>query len=269
MSHKKRFTFLVLACAVLLFGAREAKACECLLESRTVLDAYDDAALVVIARVASFEKAGKDSPYRVEGINSTRMVVEKVFKGGVKVGEEMDFRQGDAGECVWAFSEEMRGQRYLLYLSSRKEGQKLWYVFVCGRSTNVNQAIDDLRYLDRLDEVRGKTRISGRVALVGDAKEGVGRTIRIRGANKIYEVKTDETGFYEIYDLPAGAYQLEIETPAGWKAESYYEPRSYTMNFDGRGEDESPKKFYIFLQDRKHVSFDLRFEIDKTVRSKT
>jgi hypothetical protein len=145
----------------------------------------------------------------------------------------------------------------------------LWEVYVCGRSASLNYAVDDLLYLNRLDEVRGKTRISGRVEFVGENKLGVGgRVIRITMANKVHEVKTDEKGFYEIYDLPAGAYQFEIETPAGWKAESFYEPRSYTMNFDGRGEDESPKRFYLFLADKKHVSFDLRFEVDKTMRSK-
>lgn len=271
MSGQKRFTFLLLAGALLLFGARAAQACECMLVSRTVLDSYDDAAVVVVARVASFHKTGENAAYKVDGISSTRMAVEKVFKGSVKIGEEMEFYQGDNGECAWAFSEQTLGRRYLLYLGSYKKGPKLWYISVCGRSTDVDNAIDDLQYLNRLGEVAGKTRISGRVEFVGENKSGVGgRIIRIAGADKVYEVKTDERGFYEIYDLPAGAYQFEIETPAGWKAESYYEPRSYTTNFDGRGEDESPKRFYIFLRDKKHVSFDLRFEIDKIVRrSKT
>lgn len=270
MSGNKCFTFLVIVCAVLLFGARAAKACECMPVKETVFDAYDAADIVVMARVASVEKAGKAAPYQVDGISSTRAVVEAAFKGSIKVGDELTLGQGDAGECVWAFNEQMIGRRYLFYLSSREASPKIWRVSVCGRSTSVHHALDDLRYLNRLDEVRGKTRISGRVAFVGGKELGVGgRVIRIARANKVHEVKTDEKGFYEIYDLPAGGYQFEIETPAGWKAESDLEPRSYTTNFDGRGEDESPKKFYLFLEDKKHISFDLRFEIDTTVRSKT
>lgn len=270
MPRKNRFSLLLSACAFLLFGASAAQACECMLVSRTVLEEYDTSKLVLIARVASVEKAGKDAAYKQFGVNSTMAVVEKVFKGSIKVGDGVRLDQGGPGECIWAFNEEMVGRRYLLYLGSREERPEIWRVSVCGRSTDLSQATDDLSYLNKLGKVRGKTRISGTVAFEGETASGVGgRVIRIAGANKVHEVKTDEKGFYEIYDLPAGAYRFEIETPSGWTAESYYEPRSYTTNFDGRGEDESPKQFYIFLEKKKHVSFDLRFRIDKTVRGKT
>jgi hypothetical protein len=263
MSYKKCSSLLLLICAALLFGAREAKACECRLEPITVLDEYDDAAVVVIARVASVKKSGNDAGHPVNRISSTGMVIEQVFKGGVKVGEELTFRQGDPGECVWAFDEKEIGWRYLLYLYSREENPKVWAVRVCGRSQSVDRASDDLLYLNRLDEVRGKTRISGTVTFVahGDLPCVGGRVIRIRGANKVHEVKTNERGVYEIYDLPPGAYRLEADTPPGWRVGGYF-PRTYTSNFDGRGEDLSPKQFYVFLEGGKHVSFDVRFEKD-------
>jgi hypothetical protein len=245
-----------------------------MLVSRTVLEEYDDADMVLIVRVASVEKLverdDKDAGRPADRVSSTGAFVEKVFKGDVKAGDVVTLGQGGPGECIWAFEERMIGRRYLLYLGSREKSPKVWRVSVCSRSTSLDNAMDDLLYLNKLDEVRGKTRISGTVAFAGETKTGIGgRVVRIAGAKKVHEVKTDEKGFYEIYDLPAGAYRFEIETPAGWKAEPYDEPRSYTSNFDGRGEDKSPKKFYIFLKEKKHVSFDLRFEIDKTVRGKT
>ena len=261
MSYRKCFSFLLLTCAALLFGAREAKACECSLEPITVLDAYDDAAVVVIARVASVKKSGKDAGHEVERISSTGMIVEQVFKGGVKVGDEMTFRQGDPGECVWAFDEKEIGLRYLLYLYSRGENPEVWAVGVCGRSQSVNRATADLLYLNRLDELRGRTLISGTVEFVGGGLGVSGRLIRITGANKVHEVKTNEQGIYEILDLPPGTYLIEADTPPGWKVGGYF-PRSYRRNFGVQGEDQSPKKFQIVLGDNKHVFFDFSFEKD-------
>lgn len=262
MSDKKCSLFLLLLCATLLFGAREAKACECQPEPRTVLDEYDHAAEVVIARVAAVKKSGRDAGHAVERIGSSVMTVEQVFKGGVKVGDEMTFRSGDAGECAWPFEEEMVGRRYLLYLGSHEEPTKMRYVSICGRSDNVKRAIDDLLYLNRLDELRGRTRISGKVEFGFNGQMDVGgRVIRITGANEVHEVKTNERGIYEILDLPPGIYLIEADTPAGWKVDGRSR-RSYRRNFGVQGEDQSPKKFQIVLEDKTHVFFDVSFEKD-------
>jgi len=268
MQSKKCFSFLLLACAILLCGASVANACSCV-GSPTVLDAYDYADIVVITRAVSVEKADKDERYAVDGVRSTRMVVEEVFKGCVKVGDEMTFGQGGGADCIWTFNEQSLGKRYLFYLNSPQESREIWFAGGCGRSTGVDNATDDLLYLNRLDEVRGKTRISGMVEFLGDSNLGVGgRVIRISGANKVHTIKTNRKGVYEIYDLPPGRYLLEAETPTGWRAESYFLPTSYTSNFDGRGEEQSPKKFLIILEDKKHVGFVVRFEKDNTVRDK-
>lgn len=262
MSYKKCSSFLLLICAALLFGAREAKACECQPERMAVLDAYDNAAVVVIAKVASVKKSGRDAGHAVDRISSTAMIVEQVFKGGVKVGDEMTFKQGDPSACVWAFDEEDIGRRYLLYLGSYEETTRMWSVSVCGRSGEVDGAIDDLLYLNRLEELRGRTRISGRIEFGGDGEMDVsGRVIRIIGAKEVHEVKTNERGIYEILDLPPGIYLIEADTPPGWKVGGYSR-RSYRRNYGVQGEDQSPKKFQLVLADKKHVFFDVSFEKD-------
>jgi hypothetical protein len=54
------------------------------------------------------------------------------------------------------------GQRYLFYASFHKD-TKTWEVHGCGRSTSVDRAHDDLRYLERLPEAARQTRISGAI----------------------------------------------------------------------------------------------------------
>jgi hypothetical protein len=274
MSHKNLLSLLLPVCAFLLFGARVVQACSCG-PTPTVLDSYEGASAVVITRVVSVEKAEKaaaegrmsDGERYVDGVKSTRMLIEKVYKGSLKAGDEITFGQGGGADCIWTFSEESVGQQFLFYLNSREKNPAIWYGFGCGRSSGVRYATDDLLYLNRLDKVRGKTRISGTVRFQAETHPSVGgRKIRLTGANKTYEVKTDEHGVYEIYDLPAGKYLIEPETPVGWKVNAYY--LSYTSSFAGGGEDKSPKKILIALEDKKHASLDLHFEIDNAVRGK-
>ena len=266
MSYTKRLSFLLLTCALLLCVVGEAHGCECVPEPFPVNEAYDAARVIVIARVMSVKEADRDAVHGADRVSSAGMIVEQVFKGSVKVGDEMTFRQGSPGECVWAFNEQMIGRRYLLYLGSREEISKMWLVGVCGRSNHVDRAADDLLYLNRLDELRGRTRISGKIEFVGDDELSVsGRVIRLTGTNKVHEVKTDERGVYEILDLPPGTYLIEADTPPGWKVGGYF-PRSYRRNYGVQGEDQSPKKFQIVLGDKKHVGFDISFEKDKAAR---
>lgn len=268
MSYRKRLSFLLLACAVLLCGARAAHACECMPTPFSVGDAYVNARVIVIAKVESVNKEVRDAGRRADSVSSAEMIVEQVFKGDVKVGDKMTFRSGGPGECVAPFDERMIGRRYLLYLNSQEEPTKMWSVSICGRSNDVDRATADLLYLNRLDELRGRTLISGKVEFVGDSKLGVsGRLIRITGANKVHEVKTNEQGIYEILDLPPGTYLVEADTPPGWKVGGYF-PRSYRRNYGVQGEDQSPKKFQIVLGDNRHVFFDFSFDKDAAARAR-
>jgi hypothetical protein len=269
MSYTKRRSFLLLACAFLLCGARAAHACECMPVPYPPDEAYDNARVIVMAKVKSVNKAGREAGGWAGVVISAEMIVEQTFKGDIRAGGEMTFRSGGPGECTAPFDEQMIGERYLLYLGAPEENTKMWAVSICGRSTSVDRAIDDLSYLSRRDELSGRTRISGMVKFAGQSEMSVGgRVIRITVANKSHEVKTDERGFYEILDLPPGTYLIEADTPPGWKVGVYY-PRSYTNNFDAHGEDQSPKRFQVVLGDKKHITFDVSFETDNAARGKT
>jgi hypothetical protein len=208
-----------------------AFACSCA-PLPTVLDAYDRSDVVMIVRVLSVERVNE------EETRSTKFTVEKVYKGKVRAGDELVFAQGDGANCIMMFSETNIGDRFLFYVGLPPSDSKYWFAFVCGRSGALKSATEDLLYLDKLDQVRGKTRVSGKYR----AMQGLNvanRTIRIVGRDNTYETKTDKDGVFEIYDLPPGEYRLEPEIPAGWKL---YE-----------------KSVTFTLKPQKHSSIDLTF----------
>ncbi len=262
MSFKRHLFLLVLV--GFLLDVRVATACSCR-PTPTVLEAYERAEVVVIARVVSVEKSEHGEGYG--GINSTKMVVEKVFKGDLKAGDEMAFAQGAGTDCVWGFYQNSVGQRFLLYLGPRQNNK--WYAMSCGRSASLPDAAgvtDDLLYLSKIKEVQGRTRLSGTIQFIrGSEVNPAGRTIRVIGSDKTYEVKTNESGVYEIYDLPAGKYLVEPEVPAGWKLSDIWLRYSQFLRDDPGG---SPKRIPIVLEDKKHVSLDIVYELDNAIRGR-
>lgn len=195
MFAKGRIPLLLLSIATALLSARAAHACSCGPQP-TVLEEFNESDVVVILRAVSVEKAekpeaGDEGPYYAEGVKTTTTRVERVYKGAVKVGDELTFAQGGGGDCVWTFNEESVGRRYLFYLTRPEKGRKLWRAFGCGRSRGLEGAHEDLLYLNKLDKVRGRTRVSGTIEFVdyGQNVSIAGRRVRLVGASKTYEAK--------------------------------------------------------------------------------
>lgn len=267
MPHRKYFPCLLLAFAGLLLAGHAAHACSCG-PRPTVLDSYEGSDSVVIARIVAVEKsAATEREHYPEGVVAAKMAVEKVYKGNVKVGDEMTFAQGNGSDCLWTFKQEYVGDQVLLYVHSAYRRDGLWQVSFCGRSNNVEAVTDDLLYLDNLDKVRGKTRISGRVYYGNVGLSPEGRKVRIIGADKTYEVKTDAHGVYEIYDVPAGKYLIEAEAPAGWKVDGFWLKYLFGYDESAAGEGTS-RSVVIALGDKKHAGVDIRFAADNVIRGK-
>jgi hypothetical protein len=266
MRYKNRFSFLLLFLASLLFNTSVAHACSCAARS-TVLEAYENAGVVVIARAVSVERSEGTKESGYFGIKSTRMIVEKIFKGNLKVGDEMIFGQGGGANCIWTFDEQSIDRQFLFYLDPPEKNRTVWYAVTCGRSRGLQYATDDLLYLNKLDKVRDKTRLSGSVRFEKESDLSIeGRTIRIIGANKTYTVKTDKNGVYEIYDLPAGQYLVEPEIPAGWKLD--VSRLTYSPSYAGGAENRSLRRIPVVLQNKKHSGLDIHFEIDNSIRGR-
>ena len=200
MQRNLRKILLVFVLLVSFLGLRLATATACvIIPLPTVLDAYEEADVVLIARVVSIEKTKEPDPIHFN-IRSATMVVQRVFKGNVKVQDAISFAQGNGIDCIWRFDETMIGGEYLLYLSPPDEASDLWYLGQ-GRSTALSNAANDLLYLNNLDKVHGKTRVSG--TLDGDFPV-TGKNVRIIGKNNTFQTATNDHGVYEIYGVPPG-----------------------------------------------------------------
>jgi Carboxypeptidase regulatory-like domain len=271
--------FSVFSTALILAATETANACSCG-PRPTVLDSFEKSDEVVIVRAVSVEKVQdpQDQNY-VDGVKSATMVVEKVFKGKLKVRDEIIFGQGGGADCIWTFDEKSVGHQFLFYLArpeklsyvpSNEPG--LWFAFGCGRSSELVGATEDMLYLENLSKVRGKTRISGSIGGGFDHPDidVEGKKIKIIGPKKTYQTKTNKDGVFEIYDLPPGKYFIEPETPAGWKVDSRWLRYSQSVIGSEIGEPEmkSPKQFAVMLEPKKHASVDIVLTVDNSVRGR-
>ena len=249
---------ITFAAAAVLLQTAIGFACTCA-PKRPVLDEYEASPVVVIARVASVEKAAKPNNNGGDyGVRSSRLVVEKVYKGDVRAGDEILLGQGNGANCQMRFSEENIGLRALFYLGVPHEGTPLNVTF-CGRSTSVARATEDLLYLDKLDQVRGKTRVSGRYegGFYGKQINVAGRKIRIVSEAETYETITDDDGVFEIYDLPPGNYRLEPELEPGLLLDfAWIHHSSGGINRD----QPSETSVAFTLKPQRHMSMDLGFK---------
>lgn len=211
------------ACAAIALASDLAHACSCG-PKPPVLSSYERAHAVVVARLTSidlFKNQVKDKHkadeerYRDSGIAT--FLIEKVYKGNLRVNQE--FRAGAApnAACFWTFYERNVNHQFLLYMFAADEPGG-WWASTCDRTRSIEYATEDLLYLDNMEKVRGKTRVSGNYrAWLGQQLDDVAnKTIRIIGENGTVETKTDSKGVFEVYDLPAGKYSLEPEVPKGW-----------------------------------------------------
>lgn len=245
--------FLLVSFLALRFTA--ATACV-LLPLPTVLDACERADIVITARLVSIEKTKEPDPIHLN-IRSATMLVQKVFKGNVKVQDAISFAQGNGIDCLWTFDEKMIGREYLLYLNSPDEDSDLWYLGQ-GRSSEVSDAANDLLYLNNLDKVHGKTRVSG--TLDGDFPVA-GKNVRIIGKNSTFQTATNEHGVYEIYGLPPGKYLIAPEMPYGWIIDK---DESFPTVSERRIASKSYKAFT--LRPKRHAVIDFAFKIDNAVQ---
>ncbi|HRH44368.1 MAG TPA: carboxypeptidase-like regulatory domain-containing protein [Pyrinomonadaceae bacterium] len=268
-------------------------ACSCSAKP-TVLSQFEYSKDVFIAKIVAVEKDKTANP-SLEGIAGAKAIVQKVYKGNLKVGEELFFEQGVI--CSWTYSDKSIGYEILVYDSYFEGNPKSGSVSYCGRNNTVQNAADDLLYLNNLEKNKGRSRISGTInyrqksALenVETIKKSVeGNKIKITNAQtkKIYEVKTDKNGVYEIYDLPEGIYYFESEIAKGWKL-SKYQSNRYSVDYpewekleksgkiksfvESKKLEEtlkSPKLLANYLFPNRHADFNFNFVIDNSIKGR-
>lgn len=255
-------------------------ACSCL-KTRPLLDEYEDSESVIIAKFVAVERDPTD-PNLKNGILGARMVVEKVYKGPLKPNEEIAFAQGGGADCIWTYSEQAIGGRFLLYLDPPKrrnryspdraaseiDGAMRYIVSGCGRSRSVEGAAPDIRFLENRGKLIGKTRISGSfVSWTSKLPEPRNWRVKITGKSGSRYVRADKNGFFEIFDLPAGRYTVRPELPKGWKVDlrmqNYWVQRTGFESMLAQ-EDSIP----VELEPKRHAEVNISITVDNAIRGK-
>ena len=244
-----------------------ANACGCRPKMTAIADEVETSDLVVIARVTALIKGPNRFP--ISDISHSTAVIEKVFKGDVKAGEEIRLGQGDATlDCSWDFFPDSIGEQFLLYLDRPEKPSEPFWVSTCRRSTGVEYAQDDLLYLENIDKLRGRTRVSGVVERdSGDDENLAGQQVRITGKNKSYIATTDKDGVYEIYDLPPGRYTIEPILQPGWRIDHWLMTRDDTRAEWKRSNEGLPPltRRSFTLRAKKHFGADISLTLNNRI----
>ncbi len=212
--------FSVAMMFVLAAGVTEASACTCS-NSPTVLDEFARTPIVMTARLDAFEELDRI----VAGTNVYRtmaavMTVEKSYKGTMRAGQVIKVLDGGGGDCSKGFIREQVGQKFhFLTTPAAKRGNlpgKLFWISSCSRTVRMEEAGPDLAYLDNRTQFTGKTRLSGSVKRFGPEPASLANIkVTVSGKNFEQSAETDEQGFFELWDLPAGQYRVAFHVPSG------------------------------------------------------
>ncbi|HUF05116.1 MAG TPA: carboxypeptidase regulatory-like domain-containing protein [Aridibacter sp.] len=274
---KKSIMLVAFVTVTVLAAAPEMYGCVCK-EKPSTLDSFEEADYVVIARVkgSNFET---DSKLRATGYPESRrstLVIEKSYKGEKKVGADLILSNTGFNSCTWNLDRDSIGDRYLLYLGPSADGKPVTFrengqsvtafrMEACGRSTITGNAYEDLLYLENLEEVRGRSRISGKYLkwTLDDPPPRIsGREVKIIGEKDVWSVKTDGNGVFQIYDLSEGLYWIEAEAPAGWRVSKASQPSFFAssgekaeVSYDGA------VRIPVYLHDRRNASLEIAFRI--------
>lgn len=259
MKAKKQF--VVIFCSILfLFFCSTGFTYACMCKPNETVDkVFKNTSNVAVLTLQNVELLDKKSENGGNIWHST-FVVEKAFKGNLKTNDKLIFKN-EYSSCSWTFSEESVGTKYLFYLGEKPEKGNIWRVSPCSRSGSTKDTADDLLFLENMGKVQNKTRLSGSVEqlVVEMTAEGKreklnylsGRNIRIVGNGKNIEVKTNENGVYEIYDLVPGKYKIRLEKINGY---------SFTKDDNNSVEVE--------IKAKSHTERDIFYSIRNAIRGK-
>ena len=279
--YQNRFVLPLLVLVIFFVADRTVQACVCSGGDNSTLGKFESAQNVVVNKIVSLHKeprvrvvssGGEVRREPIMTIVSIKMIVEKVYKGNLKAGDEMIFGQGE-NYCSEKFEEKEVGARFLFYLDARDEKQKLWYANSCWRSeplpdsptNDIQDAAHDLLYLEKMNEVSGRTRISGTLISYqwsiadggADFKKLAGQKIQVVGNGQTYEALTNEDSVYEIYDLPVGTYDIRPEVRQGWAID---ERSPFGGRSSGTNEDDGSSQ--VVLKPGRHAYADFILKVN-------
>ena len=129
--YRKRFVLLLLALVISSAAFQTVQACVCPDGDDLTLGKFKSARFVVVNKIVSVHKepkiqivfnGGEVTREPLMVITSVKMIVEDVYKGDLKAGDEKIFGQGESS-CLMEFREEGVGTRTTCLPSWRRESR--------------------------------------------------------------------------------------------------------------------------------------------------
>ena len=215
---KKYFGLFLLFLLVLFIGIETAMACTCSGRPQGVKGVqtcgyYWGTENVFIGLA---EKIEID---REIGSMKVTFSVEKSIRGTNEKTVEI-FTSSSTASCGYPFKE---GERYFVYGRKRNDGK--YHESLCGPTTLLKDAEDDLEYVKEIESGKTGSRIYGNVYEDRQASYKDKRAfepladieITIKGQNKKnkFKTKTDEKGFYIFKEIPQDTYRVTAKFPDG------------------------------------------------------
>ena len=145
--------------------------------------------------------------------------VEKSIRGTNEKTVEI-FTSSSEASCGYPFKQ---GERYFVY--GRKGSDGKYHESLCGATTLLKNAEDDLEYVKDIEDGKPGTRIFGRVYEDKQPTLKDKRTseplfqieITIKSKKNKYKTFTDEFGSYLFKDFPKDNYQVFAKLPKGYR----------------------------------------------------
>ena len=211
-------SFAILSAFLFFFGASEVLACRCFGRPQSVKG------IQTCGYYWGSENIFIGLAEKVEVDNETRRMkvtfsVERAIRGTAEKSIEI-FTNANTASCGYPF---VHGERYFVY--GRKGTDGKFHEGLCGPTTLLKDAEDDLEYAKAIEEGKLGTRIYGRVYDVRQptakaerkAVPLAGIEITITNDNRVFRTLTDEKGDYIFKDVPKHTYRVFAKFPKGYR----------------------------------------------------
>ncbi len=215
---KKTFSLVALSVLFLLVGTNIAEACSCVGRPQGVKGVqtcgyYWGTEDIFIGLAEKVEIDNKIGSMKVT------FAVEKSIRGKNEKNVEV-FTSSNEGSCGYPFKQ---GERYFVYGRKGQDGK--YHESLCGPTTLMKDADDDIEYVKAIEEGKLGTRIWGSVyedkqPTLKDKRTFEmlsGIEITIKSKQKKYKTVTDEKGNYLFKDVPKDNYQVFAKLPKGYR----------------------------------------------------
>ena len=211
----KRLLLILFSFAWLSFIPEEARGCTCNDYDVPVCAAYWRADAVFAGQIVDITEVAKKSDHQIPTV-MLHFLVEQPFRG--VAGNRVDVQTLHGTSCDMKFE---KGKRYLIYASRGEDSNQL-FAGPCTRTTELENATDDLNYIRSVTQQEAKESILGR--LVRNRYEPLaGLKVTVQGGDQIFEVKTDEKGNFSVQVPAPGNYTVRAFIPFAAAVMAYSE----------------------------------------------